>query len=687
MSNIYSADHVLPRPVEDLPEYAYASARQSLAEKLVAAFPLSEQAATAIADAVVDPSGVRKSIGEPSDPRVEEIRVPGGNLLALRTNVWARQIMPDPRNPRIGPSRRHPIAVTPGSGGEDSRFRPVPEPRSPSDRPSAAELVVEIESRDHLAWASIQAAKFVLAENNWCNSIASQGVMEPVWLAATTYEHADGSESKTVPTTIEGSSRTTAVHHLLAVPSAEVPYTKSDAKFRADIRRLNEARQSGLTGEQQIAMRCEIIPALIIVGFRKHSGASTTFPTAIKSLVALRHVDPPKPWGDGPENEALADEVLDELHRQGLISTNEKAYLAGSCTREEAQAAHLPSDPARRSARILYRLTSKDKQVKAAIRIAVTSQSTRKRIMPKLVNELATALILRATDADRERIDQIRRYMRHAYGKSVHRGTWEATGRDTDALAAAAAAEVAEAIASSNGSTLSDPGPSSLELAVRAAYPLLVQNRLNADRGTANNDQPDRRTPGEILDTMRRTPKGVKQLAQALRDFENARQIRAVDEAGNLRQQEDGSGELLVTDIYLRNEFSPKGKVRPRRSGTTPSDIFVDRLAELSDAIEQLKRAHVGVAQVVGDDGQSLAEAEGIDPQHCADWRKALGELDDDLNAWARRFRKRFGTTAVPRSDDGDLDAPVDEDDQQEYEDAYEESLDDEQSAPAETTA
>src|SRR5205823_2040749 len=94
-----------------------------------------EAAADAISNAVVDPSAVRRSIGEQAEPRVEEIAVPGGMLLGIRTSVWSRRIMPDPRNPRIGPSRRHPFAVDPGAGGEDSRFRPVPEPRAPEGKP------------------------------------------------------------------------------------------------------------------------------------------------------------------------------------------------------------------------------------------------------------------------------------------------------------------------------------------------------------------------------------------------------------------------------------------------------------------------------------------------------------------------------------------------------------------------
>lgn len=672
MSNIHSNQHVQPRPVEDLPEYAYANARQNLAERLIGAFSLSEEAAASIADAVVDPSAVRRSIGGEEEPRVEEIRVPNGNLLAIRTDVWARMVMPDPRNPRIGPARRHPFAVPPGTAGEDSRFRPVPEPRSPEEHSDAPELCVDVESRDHLAWASALAAKYVLAENDWRTSIASQGVMEPVWLAATTYLHGDGSDSRTVPTTIEGSSRMTAVHSLLKVQSADVPYTKSDAKFRADIRKLNEARHEGYTEDQEIALRCERVPALIIVGFRPHHGATTTFPTAIKSLVALRHVDPPKPWGEGPENEALADEVLDELRRQGLITPNEHAYLAGSCTQDEAKAAHLPSDAPRRSAKILHHLVSRDDQVRGALRKAVTSQSTRKNISPKLVNALATALILRAMTGDAKQIDQVRRYMRYAFGKSVHRSPWEATNRDTDALEAAALKEVSEALAANK---LDNPGPDSLELAVRAAYPLLVQKKLTADRGTANTDQPDRRTPGELLDKMRQSQKGVRQLAQALRDFQADKPIRAVDESGNVKRRPDG-GEEYVGDVYLRREFPPKGKVLPTLSGSTPNDIYQDRLSDLSRALAQVQQAHKAVARVAGDDEQPLSEAEGVDPQLCRDWRDILRELDDDLVAWGRRFRQRFGTKpATPLHDEtSDL---ADVDDQDEPVDPYADSDED----------
>lgn len=657
-------ESLLPRPVEALPDYANARSRQALAEKLQDAFRLTQEAATTIANAVVDPSEVRKTIGEPLDPGVEEISVPGGTLLGIRTKVWARRVMPDPRNPRILPSRRHPFAVDPGTGGEESKFRPIPEPKSrDAEKTDEAELAVEIESRHQLTWASEQASKYVLEANDWRQSIASQGVMEAVWLASTTYVHGDGFDPVTTLTTVEGSSRITAVHHLLKIRSADVPYEEQETKVRAVYRKLNERLEAGPNWDDQVALRCERVPALILVGFRKHPSGGTGFPTAVKSMVALRHVDPPLPWGPGPENESLADEVLDELYRQGIISATKRDYFAGSCTRAEARAAHLSDDPVFRAAQIADLFLAKDEAIKKAIRVAVTSQSTRKRIGPKLLNELATALILRANADDAGRTDQNRRYLRHAFGKSAHRENWSGTDRSTEQLATEAMKEVLQSLANPNDG---DPGPSSLELAVRAAYPLIVSGRLNADRGSTG-DQPDRRTPGEVLDAMRQTPQGIRQLAQALTDYAAGRSIRAVDENGEIRQLSDKSGEQMVTDNFLRSEYPPAGKARAPRPGDTPTDHFNNRVSELARAMEQLDAAFRAVAAVTGDDCRPIVEVSGVDRKLCSVWRDQLGRIDEELVVWGRAFQRYYAASSQAAS----TQVHADEEERAEPDDVY----------------
>lgn len=663
-------DQVLPRPVEALPEYASARARNPLAERLIAAFSMSEAAAQAIANAVVDPSTVRKYIGEPTDPQFEEIAVPGGHVLGIRTTVWSRRVMPDPRNPRTGPTWRHAFAVDPGMGDEDSRFRPLPETQTPEGQPETTpELVVKIESRHHLEWASDQAASYVLAENNWTASIETQGVMEAVWLVPTTFIHGDGADPVTALTTAEGSSRTTAVHNILGLRSSDVPYDDQDQKMmRTSFRRLTEALEKGTaTPKQFVDLRCERMPALILVGFRRYAASKAGFPTAVKSLVALRHVDPPKPWGEGPANESLADEVLSELHRRKLITETERAYYAGAITKTEAKAAHLSDDPVFRATRIVELFAKADDSTGDAIRVAVTSQSTRKRITRKMCNELATALIVRSATEDTTKTDRIRRYMRSAFGPSVYGEDWKTTGKDVEALLKEAVREIERAL---GNPAISEPGPASLELAVRATYPLVVTGGLTDDRGTANNNQPDRRVLGEVIEGMRKSARGAFQLAQVLRDFAADRLIRAVDESGAVEMRPDGNGEQIISDVYLRLLFPPAGKVKATSSGTTPGEQLKARLAELSDAMDQLEDAFKRVGEIQGYDSTSLVDSTGVDPAFCETRRKSLREIGDELGFWERIYRKRHGSIPAPVQEDDmdDDDAYGDE----EYEDSVE---------------
>ncbi len=231
----------------------------------------------------------------------------------------------------------------------------------------------------------------------------------------------------------------------------------TDGEFRANVRRLNEALRTS-RGRRTILLRCgaNASQRSLSWGLFPLLRASVGFRTRTQIVGALRHVDPPTPWGEGPENESLADEVLDELERRNLINPTEAAYFAGSLTKEEARAAHLPEDPTLRAARIVRLFSNPDAYVREAIRVAVTSESTRKNINRGLLNALATALVLRAVNDEPIRVDQIRRYLRRAYSKAVHSNGWDFTGRDTDTLVNEALAEVHAAAAA--GQT-DEPGP------------------------------------------------------------------------------------------------------------------------------------------------------------------------------------------------------------------------------------
>jgi hypothetical protein len=475
--------------------------------------------------------------------------------------------------------------------------------------------------------------------------------MTEVWLAATTFVHEDGTPSVTIPVTAEGSSRITCVHDLLGLRSADVPYGRDERKLRSHIRKLNaEVAAAGHPDEVDpdvaVKVRCEKVPALLLVGFESHSGADGDFGVAVKSLVALRHVDYPKPWGEATENEALADAVIDELERRGLITTGKAEWLAGALTPDDAEAAGFNRDPAIRAATIARLFTDRDPQVHAAIRVAITSQSTRKRITTKLLLDVATSLILRSLpEEDARRRERTRKYLKDSLSGELAK-EWDATLRSGEELAAAAYAEVAAEI----------PGPATRELAARSAYPLVVAGALTADRGTANSDQPDRRHPGEVIDRMRTTVHGVYQLRQALTDFANGRRIRLVDDKGQVIHNK-AEREILATDAALRNTFPRAGDgPTPVPAPTTPAEILGNALGVLGSAIQEVDNAVKQVEAVQSDDGTPAIDALGADRADCDAWQGVLFDIFQKLPIWRQRGIQRHGPGDDPHNRDEDLD-------------------------------
>jgi hypothetical protein len=467
------------------------------------------------------------------------------------------------------------------------------------------------------------------AANDWRQSIRSQGVMTELWATATAYAHDDASPPVWTVTTAEGSSRMTAVHDILDERSVDLAYDLDDRQMRMLVRRHNEAFDRGASPDTLVAMRCEIVPVLFLVGFSTHPGGTPDFATAVKSLVALRHVDPPKPWGEGPEMEALADAVLEELQRRSVLTPEKRRWMAGGMTPSEASRAHLSSDPAVRAAAIVELFYSDDSTVRDAMRMAITAQSTRKNLSPRLKSQLATALIVRSVPAAGDNGDRIRRYMQTAFAKPVREETWQATTRSADDLLAAALAEV----------DANDAGAATLELAARGAYPLITTLRLWADRGTRDNEQPDRRSPGEVIDTMRRTVRGVQQLGHALNDHGAGQKIRVVDAEGAVVRTEDGAQDLHVTDTWVRHEFPAAGTIKAPASPNTAREKLQAKLADLGAAVEAVTSAMEGVRSIEGVDGSSLVDTEGVDRRHTGAWREVLVAASDELLLWGAKWR------------------------------------------------
>jgi hypothetical protein len=138
----------------------------------------------------------------------------------------------------------------------------------------------------------------------------------------------------------------------------------------------------------------------------------------------------------------------------------------------------------------------------------------------------------------------------------------------------------------------------------------------------------------------------VHQLAQALQDFAGKKPLRAVDEHGHIKTLPDGTGELMINDVYLRGEFPPPGKASAPRPGDTPDDQYHNRIGEFTAAMEYLDQAFLAIGQVIGNDGRPLVEDRGVDTQSCGAWRETLARIDEELVIWSRKFKQVYGIAA-----------------------------------------
>ena len=86
-----------------------------------------------------------------------------------------------------------------------------------------------------------------------------------------------------------------------------------------------------------------------------------------------------------------------------------------------------------------------------------------------------------------------------------------------------------EALEDYNEDPAGDPGPARLELAARAAYPLIPTLSLWADRGSHDNpNADDPRLAGEVIDTMLSSRLGIYQLHRAIVDHSGGRRTHGL---------------------------------------------------------------------------------------------------------------------------------------------------------------
>ena len=296
------------------------------------------------------PTTARKFIGEPETPNFEVRRTPIGIVRGIPVEVWASGSWPI--RTAASPEKRLPFAAirdvdaSPPWGRPDQRSadssgrrrtaRYYGEPRPPRLRPDTR-------------------CDYIRNRSTGNTRIRWPGDMERSWPAATTYRTATARPTRS-RSLRRGSRPLTALRIVLRRKSPDFLKPKScgrslsrrDDANAAELRRMSTG--SPAASPTNRAWPCCATSSSCLHHRRvRIRGAQYYLHTAVKSLVALRRVDPPTPWGHGPEHESLADEVIDQLEAAAIVTGDEaRSSVARSPGRScEGELVSRPRDPRR----------------------------------------------------------------------------------------------------------------------------------------------------------------------------------------------------------------------------------------------------------------------------------------------------------------------------------------------------
>jgi hypothetical protein len=284
----------------------------------------------------------------------EEIRVPGGTLLVAPLRVWAHSVIPDPGNFRCAEIVGSPFLGRPLALGDT----PIPDPVLAGN---GNEVKLVVKSRAHLlAVAEACSSKIKNENKEVIRSVPKQGVMMPVYGVVAEIYQEDTQESRHVVITPDGSSRVTACHLTLGITADDVVYgfpgdPGAIRRMVEGTRRVASASLENLSEADLDRNRVMTIPMMLIFGFRPDPNSSQDFASAIRSLVGMIHVDPPKEWPKTGEREAQASAVCHALDKH--LPVAEMAYIRGMQSPDEAVEAGFSSYLDCRMAHIFHLMT------------------------------------------------------------------------------------------------------------------------------------------------------------------------------------------------------------------------------------------------------------------------------------------------------------------------------------------
>lgn len=608
-----------PSRIPRLPELAKMPSVRRLRDALKARGH-HEHSASAIALAVCDPAAARRQLDEPG-----RLRVVGGHLEVIQTDVWTPALIPYPVNPRASTSFVFPVEA------KAERRAPLPD-LVPSDDPSACELVIPEMATSRLIGALDAQTELLRSTNDLSESVGLLGVREPLLLLPLVVANPEAThnEQTAVLSTVDGSSRlTAALKHLDLTPADVLLHlARDERRLRQKIGAvlaLRERPQGALADEEFSELRALASPATIIVGFVADE-PTATLAEAISSRLGALHVDPPRPWSDSSRLDVQLDVALNALEIAGQIDADENAWLGGRMSPDDATRAGLQASPDVRASCLKQFLTRPDSSVSKALR-NLTSKS---RITPRMRAELAAEGAIRSfrSELTEAQMSSARALLTAVYQmdevKSPHPLSPRIKGPEDRA-----SGTVRDAIDELR--TYGGPGPLVRQLLLLASY-WLAKHRV-VGRQTRGG-QSDRRDITTVLSLMMSTEQGVRQLIAIIEDGRKGLHPRQVDAAGRVVLSEAGEP-LLLDGPWIRKTWalgaendeieeadapplSPEATLEQRQSALRLSLRGVsEALAKLNDAVDS--------------SGLPLVEDLGLPPKITSTLLEELSSIQEQL--------------------------------------------------------
>ncbi len=642
-------------------ELARAKANENLAAALVG-IGWSTEGAGILARACVRPDDVRRRLSAPV-----ELRVPGGTMLVVESTVFSHGVTTYPTNLRELGVRRYPLGIA-GDAAED---KPITDPSADPDH--SCELLLEVGDRSKLSEQLRSSETWLHQHNPLADEVGVEGVLQPVTLAGMRVDHRDGGPSVHLLTAVDGSSRTTAAHRLLGADPADLVYGKgsTDRQLRQEIgnvlRPLHELGWTGLTEIQRRQVRAVAMPARIIVGYRQEPGRGVGFDAAVRSLIGLMHIAPPRPYGAEVERDAIGDAVLDVLQQPhkgnpGRITKAEARWFAALASPRECKSAGLPWHEDVRAAEIIRVFTYGGRRTTLRVNAGIRSITARSSPKPDERVAIAVELILRpwrTAHAGDERLNMTARRsaLQRAYGlpqialqpdESLIEGGADSTC-NLEALRDQALTESSEGRGRRKDLPL---GRAQVELAVKAAYYLILANPMGLRREAppnvhAEDKESDNRSPSAVLTAMLSTGQGVLQAYEVIKCGRAGSPLWEVNEHGHRSSDADGNP-VVLTNGRLRSTYGGKTVLRAPKSGAAAAEHQWDALEH---SMTELERVMADLTAVQSPTGRSYLDEHGWPSTEIEAMRHRLDGVDHRLRGWQDRWATR---QADQREDDED---------------------------------